>query len=123
MKDFKNWHIRKNILNENKRPFFHEREIWFIHLGLNIGFEQDGRGSDYLRPVVILKKFNQEIFWGIPLTKSENNSVHYFKLNLESRAILSQIRLFDSKRLSYKIETINEEMFKNLKQKFKALLP
>ena len=56
-KDFKKWHTQKSDLHENKtRVFFHEREIWFTSLGANIGFEQDGRGDDFLRPIVILKK-------------------------------------------------------------------
>lgn len=127
MKDFNNWNTSKSVINQNDRPFFHEREVWFTHLGLNIGFEQDGSGESYLRPVIIFRKFNNEIFWGIPLTRTKKNNVYYFKLRskkvLGSRAILSQIRLFDSKRLSYKIETIHKEDFEMLKQKFKALLP
>ena len=27
MKDFKDWNNNKNLINENKRPFFHERKI------------------------------------------------------------------------------------------------
>lgn len=127
MKDFNNWSFNKFVINQNNRPFFHEREVWFTHLGLNIGFEQDGSGESYLRPVIIFRKFNNEIFWGIPLTRTKKNNVYYFKLRskkvLGSRAILSQIRLFDSKRLSYKIETVHKEDFEMLKQKFKALLP
>ena len=36
-KDFKNWHDKKSIINEmKKRPFFHEKEIWFCYAGSNI---------------------------------------------------------------------------------------
>jgi len=45
------------------RPFFHGREIWFCAIGANIRFEQDGSGTEFLRPVVIIKKFNKEVFW------------------------------------------------------------
>ena len=37
---------------------------------MNIGYEQDGSGNDFIRPVVIIRKFNNEIFWGVPLTKT-----------------------------------------------------
>ena len=58
-KDFKGWHKDKEIIhNEKPRVFFHEREIWFTYLGVNIGFEQDGQGDKFLRPVIILRKFN-----------------------------------------------------------------
>jgi mRNA-degrading endonuclease toxin of MazEF toxin-antitoxin module len=127
MKDFDKWHVNKKGVNQNERPFFHEREIWFAHLGINIGFEQDGSGKNYLRPIIIYKKFNNEIFWGIPLTRTNRTNQYYFQLDSEkeksSKAILSQVRLFDAKRLSYKTRTISEEEFEILNEKFKALLP
>ena len=127
-KDFQKWHNKKTHIDDVvKRPFFHEREIWFCHLGANVGFEQDGMGDDFLRPIIIFKKFNNEIFWGIPLTKKEKNTVHYFTFSFPERgkntAILSQIRLIDARRLSYFIGEISEIDFRALKNKFKALLP
>src|SRR5882724_5784065 len=98
-KDFKEWHTEKSDMEENKlRAFFHEREIWFSSLGVNIGFEQDGRGQRFLRPVIILKKFNNEVLWAIPLTKNQKKGKYYFSFSMgkdESVAILSQIRLID----------------------------
>jgi hypothetical protein len=39
-KNFKDWFTEKNDLHENKvRAFFHEREVWFASVGVNIGFE------------------------------------------------------------------------------------
>ncbi|MDR3558498.1 MAG: hypothetical protein P4L61_03130, partial [Candidatus Pacebacteria bacterium] len=104
-KDFRAWHDQKSGLNENKaRAFFHEREVWFASIGMNIGFEQDGRGDKFLRPVIVLKKFNNEVLWCIPLTKKPKQGKYYFSFPLvagESTAILSQIKLIDSKRLQY----------------------
>ena len=126
-KDFKKWHDKKgNIDKIDKRPFFHEREIWFCHLGLNIGFEQDGKGEDFLRPILIIRKFNNEIFWAVPLTRTSKKSPYYFNFILhdkESVAILSQVRLIDARRLSHKIGEVGEVEFGQLKQKIKALLP
>ena len=54
-KDFSEWHKIKAIIHHDKeRPHFHEREIWFCSLGGNVGFEQDGRGETFLRPVIVL---------------------------------------------------------------------
>jgi mRNA interferase MazF len=126
-KDFKKWHNKKdNIDKIEKRPFFHEREIWFCHLGLNIGFEQDGKGGDFLRPILIIRKFNNEIFWAVPLTRTSKKSLYYFHFILndkESVAILSQIKLIDARRLSHKIGEVREVEFGQLKDKIKALLP
>ena len=125
-KNFNSWNQEKSNLHENKiRAFFHEREIWFSSIGVNIGFEQDGRGEKFLRPVIILKKFNNEVFWCIPLTKNQKKGRYYFTFpfeNKNSTAILSQIRLIDSKRLQYKIGDINYENFNEIKEKLRQLL-
>ena len=61
-KDFQTWHHAKAQIDEkDRRVFFHEREIWFCHLGVNIGFEQDGKGESFGRPVVVFRKFNNEV--------------------------------------------------------------
>ena len=127
-KDFKEWHIQKSNLHEDKdRVFFHEREVWFASLGVNVGFEQDGRGDEFLRPIVIIKKFNNEVLWCIPLTKNHKKGRYYFSFLLDdesgiSTAILSQVRLIDSKRLQYKIGDISQDGFMEIKEKLKQLL-
>lgn len=127
-KDFRNWHkIKTQIDNVEQRPFFHEKEIWFCYLGLNVGFEQDGRGRDSLRPVLIFKKFNNEFFWGIPLTKSKKKGIYYFNFSfidkVNSVALLSQMKPLDGKRLSRKIGDISNEDWEIIKEKIKKLLP
>lgn len=126
-KDFEIWHDHKSNIHDNKeRPFFHEREIWFISLGLNIGFEQDGKGEEFKRPVIVLKKFNNECFWGIPLTKKSKKGKYYFNFDLEGRgsntAILSQLRFLDAKRLQYKIGHVSDKQIEDIKQKLKSLI-
>jgi mRNA interferase MazF len=133
-KDYRNWKPLKQELNnaEGPRLFFHEREIWYCHLGENIGFEQDGQGEQFLRPVVVIRKFNNDIFWGVPLTRSYKNLPFYFAFIIrtktdqsdeKSTAILSQIRLVDAKRLRRLVGYISVKDFRQLKKKFKALLP
>jgi len=132
-KDFQRWHGQKSRINEvEKRPFFHEREIWFCYLGVNIGFEQDGSRKEFLRPILIIRKFNNEIFWGIPLTKAnkkknKKTEKYYFDFSfiagIRSVAILSQIRLIDARRLSRHIGIMPDEEFVRLTEKLKLLLP
>ena len=127
-KDFKKWHGQKQrVENERPRVFFNEREIWFCYLGENVGFEQDGRGDEFLRPVVVLKKFNNEVLWTVPLTRTEKKNKYYFPFSfLEGKnisvAILSQIRLVDAKRLKYKIGDMKVADFVTLKSKIRQLL-
>ena len=125
--DFCHWNEQKQRAHFDKqRPFFHEQEVWFCALGANIGFEQDGRGEGFLRPVLILKKFNNEIFWALPMTKNIKRGTYYvtvsFRENEQSSLILSQIRLADAKRLIYKAGTIKQQDFETIKGKIRQLL-
>jgi len=124
-KDFKKWHTRKERLNDDKpRVFFHEREVWWCSLGANIGFEQDGKGGKFARPVLIFKKFNNEIFWALPLSlqiKSRKETAHFYALveledGIARTAILSQLRLIDGKRLLTKVGMINEKNYTEIQK-------
>lgn len=133
IKDFEKWNKKKISIDQTESClFFHEREIWFCSVGANIGYEQDGRGNDFIRPVVIVRKFNNEIFWGIPLTKAikkikkKSESFYYkfsFLTDIESVAILSQIKLMDVKRLVRHIGTMKDDNFVELTKKLKELIP
>ncbi len=126
MKDFTNWHkIKRKIEQKENRIYFQVRDVFFCSIGENVGFEQDGRGEEFLRPIVIAKKFNNEVFLGIPLTHTNKKSEYYFSFNLNKRksvAIVSQVRLFDAKRMKYKIGMIGEKDFIILKEKIRQLL-
>ncbi len=126
-KDFQTWHKDKSNIHEDKeRPHFHEREIWFTSLGANIGFEIDGKGEKFMRPIIVVKKFNNESLWGLPLTKNPKKSKYYFSFIFKedqlSTANLSQVRLVDSKRLQYKIGDMHEKDFVKVKEKLRQLL-
>lgn len=55
-KYFWKWHTKKEQLDKTKgSALFHEREVWWCALGVNVGYEQDGGQEDFERPVVILK--------------------------------------------------------------------
>lgn len=127
IKSYTIWHKLKAWLhNENPRVFFHESEIWFCHIGENVGFEQDGRGENFLRPVIIVRKFNNQVFWALPLTKTVKAGQYYFPFSFQpgetSTAILSQIRLLDAKRLKYKAGSMQPVDFTELKARIKQLL-
>lgn len=133
-KNYNIWIPVKQALNnaETPRLFFHEREVWFCHLGENIGFEQDGGDEQFLRPVVVIRKFNNEVLWAIPLTRTQKNLPFYFAFSIQSdtgvnveksTAVLSQIRLIDAKRLRRMVGYISAEDFVRLKEKLIALLP
>jgi mRNA-degrading endonuclease toxin of MazEF toxin-antitoxin module len=125
-KNFTKWTVEKTDLEEKEeRQLFAERQIWFASIGLNIGFEQDGRGEKHSRPVMILKKFTNEIFWCLPLTKSQKTGKYYFPIELNdgiSNVILSQLKLADAKRLQYKIGNVSSNDFESIKEKLRQFL-
>lgn len=126
-KDFDKWNKNKkqiHINNENK--FYCEREVWWCSLGINIGFEQDGKGEDFSRPILVIKGFSKDVLLCIPLTTKLKEGIYYSDIDLgdgiKRKVILSQIRLIDSKRLEEKICTIDEIQFNVIKQKIIQLI-
>ncbi len=92
-KDFKSWHHKKKQLDAVvRRPFFHEREI----------------------------------FWAIPITRSNKKTKHYVSFvlgGMSSSAIISQVRLIDASRLSHRLGEISVLDFQIVLKKFKAPVP
>ncbi len=123
---FDDWNnLKKTLNNCNRKVFFKERDIFYAQLGKNVGYEQDGKNSEFSRPVIVLRKFNNNIFLCAPLTTSPKDNKFYFNFifnKKENGAILSQIRLLDSKRLVNKKGVIDKKDFSALKRKIGKLL-
>jgi mRNA interferase MazF len=125
-KNFQDWHNKKKDIHKNKSiPYFYEREIWWCSLGLNIGFEQDGKNENFERPIVIVKKFNKYVLWSVPLTSKVKSGKYYYRFNFgkeSSIAILSQLRLISSQRLLRKIGMMSEHDFSKIKNSIRSFL-
>jgi len=118
--DFDKWNSKKKELSDGKRVYFHKGDIWLASIGKNIGDEEDGKHSSFERPVLIVRKFNNNIFLGVPLTSNENKEGKYYYKLISfsgSTAILSQVRLFDAKRLLRLMGKIKNEELKEIKIK------
>lgn len=125
-KDFDKWNERKKEINEEEFNFYYEREIRWCSLGINIGFEQDGTSEEYKRPVLIIRGFSRHVCLVVPLTTSQKKNPYHFGIGIikdqEAFAILSQIRLIDTKRLHGRLAVLDKEKFKEIKKAIKALL-
>lgn len=125
-KDFAGWAERKVYIQRRRGlPYFHEREIWWASIGHNIGSEEDGKGQKYLRPVLVMRKFNQNLFWGIPLSSRHRKGQYYapaFYRNKLDTVLLSQLRAFDSKRLIERLGKIDELNFVQIQLGLVAIL-
>ena len=119
-KDFDNWnHLKKNI-NDRNPIYVSEREVWFCSVGLNVGSEQDGKNEAYERPVLVIKKITPNTFIGVPLTSNKKKGTWYVSIDsMESSAIITQIKLFDTRRLTRKMKLISIDEFKTVKEAIK----
>jgi mRNA interferase MazF len=128
--NFNRWNeVKKGVESENILVGFKNRDIFYMSMGKNIGYEQDGKGENFVRPVVIVKGFNKDIFFGIPLSTKLKEGKFYYQFSFKKQgeitaniALLSQMRLFSTKRLLNKIGVISVEDFQKLKEKFKVLI-
>ncbi len=120
-KDYQRWHDKKTKLNDSAgTALFHEREVWWCALGSNIGFEQDGRGELFTRPVVVRAKFNLDACLVVPLTARSKAGKYYFPVGeidgRQALAVLSQIRFVDRKRLAMKMAAREQDVFRALSE-------
>jgi len=126
MKNFDSWNVKKKELNEKKPNFYRARDIRWCSLGVNIGFEQDGTSESYRRPVLIIKGFSLNVCLIVPLTTStKNNPYHISVGTIEEReafAILSQIKLIDTKRLHDRLAILDTEKFETIRKAIRDLI-
>jgi mRNA interferase MazF len=119
-KDFNSWNkLKQDLDKSHKSPTFKQREIWWCHLGLNIGHEENGKGDLYKRPVLIVKKFNNRLFWGLPLTTQIKDKNYYHKINFKNKEqclMLSQFKVLESRRLTTIMGTIGKNQFSDIKK-------
>ena len=109
-KDFNSWNEIKKELDVRTAPDFRAGDIWWCSIGINVGHEEDGKNQDFERPILIIRKFNKELFWAIPLTSKLKSGEYYHTVKLfgDSRTlILSQMRILSSRRLLRKLHRIS----------------
>jgi len=129
--DFDKWNELKKkidaditIIEPDRFP--KEGQVWMSAVGKNIGFEQNGSGDNFSRPILIIKKFNNHMFWAISLSTKQKEFDFYFNFTDPNgnkvSAILAQLKLISIKRLNRKIYDLSEEQLKEIKSKLKDFL-
>jgi mRNA interferase MazF len=112
-KRFLEWIGLKERLHtaEHKPPFFREGELWWCHVGENIGNEINGKGDHFTRPIYIFKKYDRYSMLGLPLTTKEKDGTWYAPIEFrgqKQRVVLSQGRVFDYRRLKEKMGELGD---------------
>lgn len=127
-KHFDEWNeLKKSVDGQaDYLPLYHERQIRWCRLGVNVGFEQDGTGQDFSRPILILKGFSRRVCLVIPLTTSAKRNRYHVAVGSvggrQAYAIISQLRLVDTRRLDTLIETLDIELFTSVRKAIKDML-
>ena len=125
MENYDNWNRVKQKINKKKSVHTKEGEIYYASLGYNIGYEQNGKGDNFMRPLLVYKKFGKDTILAMPLSTQDKKGRFYFsfsfKQDIVSVALLSQIRLIDTRRLYKKIGRIRKDDLIELKKRFYEL--
>lgn len=94
--------------------------------GKNIGYEQNGSGDNFARPVLVVKKFNNHMFWCVPLSTKQKRFDFYFNFTDPNEqkvsAILAQLKLVSVKRLKRKLYEITPDLLAQMKEKLSGFL-
>ena len=129
IEDYDAWsEIKKKIqLDSNKINFFpKEGEVWMSVVGKNIGYEQNGSGDNFSRPMLVIKKFNNHMFWCVPLSTKQKVLDFYFNFTdiheQNVSVILAQMKLVSIRRLRRKLYEIPPETFLQIKEKLQSFL-
>ena len=120
--------VKKETNKKENNVGFKEREVFWMRLGQNIGAEEFGKGHEFQRPVLIVRKLTGRIFFGVPLTSTikENDYFHAFSYQTKkgmvtNSAMILQLKVFDKKRLMGRMGMINKDDFMKIKQKISHL--
>jgi len=127
VKYFDEWNKEKKGLEklECNNIIFHEREIWWCSIGINLGDEQDGKNEMFERPVLVVKKFNRKLAWIVPMSTKEKFGKYYYSLEYKGKVfsiILSQMRLVSIKRFRRFIRKISPHQFNFIKENLVKLI-
>jgi len=125
-KRFDEWNELKKSLHENAKKFpFRERDSWWYAAGENIGTEVNGKGSRFSRPILVIRKYGEEGFFGVPISSQIHGGIWYakFKCNGQTQcALLSQAGTYSVHRLYHRISRIKGEDFEMILTKLGQLL-
>ena len=127
-KDFDGWNEVKKITHRNDaapEPFPKEREVWWCSVGVNVGVETDGKHETFERPVLIVRVFNREMLWTVPITSTMKDSPFYYPFlfkNEDRSVILTQLRVMSTKRLQRQVDVMSEKDFKKVVEALEGLL-
>ena len=124
--DYDDWNMVKQHLQASEGEIlFREGEVWWCHIGLNLGYELYGKGDKFWRPVVILQKHNRHTFLGLPMGSTVKENKFYYPLHVRGRegcVRFDQARVLSAKRLANRMIKLPSHQFAALRQAYRDCL-
>lgn len=110
-KRFDEWNeIKKKLQKDANKPPFKCREVWWYAAGENLGTEIYGKDAYFSRPILIIRKYGAESFFGIPLSSQSHQGRWYATLKvlgIDRCALLSQAGSFSVYRLLKRMDRVS----------------
>lgn len=124
--NWENWEKNYQLIESStKKVYFHEKEIHWCSLGFSVGFEMQGKNEFLERPVLIIRKFSNELFLGVLMTSKEKLDMFHQSITYNSKtyyACLSHIRIMSVKRINRKIIKLSDSQFLKVTQNIQKLI-
>ena len=124
-KAFDSWNKVKKLTDSQKRPLVKIGEVYWCRVGENVGFEENGKGECFRRPVLVLAKFSREVVFGVPLTsKAKQGSwyVNYMHKGVPVAGIINQSRAIDVRRFENFMYQAPDHVVENIRKHFIELI-
>ncbi|MEK7144359.1 MAG: type II toxin-antitoxin system PemK/MazF family toxin [Patescibacteria group bacterium] len=128
-KDFDKWNGEKKRLDAavfDATPFPKRQWVWVCSVGVNIGREQGSTNNSFERPALVVKKFNNEMYWIVPLSSKQKPLDFYYNftdpLGNPVALISSQLRLVSTKRFKREMYRLSDADFENLLSQLRGFL-
>jgi mRNA interferase MazF len=86
---------------------------------------RSGKGPNFTRPVLIVKKFSKYLFLGLPLSTKLKDNIYYYPITLKGNTVsvlISQLRTFSSKRILNKIGELDSKDYQSVLKHLKKVL-
>ncbi|PIQ68827.1 MAG: toxin-antitoxin system protein [Candidatus Taylorbacteria bacterium CG11_big_fil_rev_8_21_14_0_20_46_11] len=124
---FSEWaRLKPHLHFSESGAFPKRREIWWAHIGQNIGVEINGKSGRFERPVLIVRVFNKDFVLVVPISSKAKEGQYYHSFTNQSGkrnvVVLSQIKSISSKRLMRKVAEMGGDDFTVILIRLKEML-
>lgn len=126
--DYNLWNVAKIQTATAKPKNIKNGYIYWTKIGKNVDCEVFGKNIDFIRPVLVIKRFSikSSLFLGIPLSsRIKNNPQSYIFIDSKSKkqnALLNQMRVFDTRRIVSRCSKIDENELQKIRDAISAYI-